>query len=82
MEHTHSNHPCQAGPHPMGLIVPFVVLPVVIGLVRGFARHRMVQHFQHHAEWQNGVPPLFAEMHRRAHAAEAGSETATPSTSL
>ena len=45
---------------------------VVIGLVRGFARHKF-EHMsqQQRGEWKNGVPPMFAELHRRAHAAEA-----------
>jgi hypothetical protein len=74
MEHTHNDHSCQAGPHPMGFIVPLLVFPVAIGLMRKFAHHRMGQHMHRHSEWQNGVPPFFAEMHRRAHAAEGGGE--------
>ncbi len=75
MEHTHTHQPCHAGPHPMGFIVPLLVFPLAIGLMRKMAHHHMSMHnMQPHAEWQNGVPPIFAEMHRRAHAAEAGGE--------
>jgi hypothetical protein len=74
MEHTHTQQPCQSGPHPMGFIVPLLVLPVAIGLMRGFAHHHNGLHRQHPSEWKNGVPPMFAEMHRRAHAAETTAE--------
>lgn len=52
-------------------IMPFLVIPLGIALMRGFAHHK----FTHLAEqrgagWKNGVPPMFAELHRRAHAAE------------
>lgn len=30
----------------------------------------------HHGPWGEGVPPMFAEMHRRAHAADAGTQPA------
>jgi hypothetical protein len=45
---------------------------MVIGLVRGFAHHKFARMGgQRRHEWKNGVPPMFAELHRRAHAAEA-----------
>ncbi len=54
-------------------ILPFLAIPLAIGVMRGIARHKF-GHMRgmHRGEWQNGVPPMFAEWHRRAHAAEAG----------
>ena len=53
-------------------ILPFLVIPLVIGLMRGFAHHKFARMgWQRRQEWKNGVPPMFAELHRRAHAAEA-----------
>jgi hypothetical protein len=74
MEHDHHDQECHRGHHPMKLLLPLLVLPVAIGMARKFAHHRMGMHMRHHPEWQNGVPPFFAEMHRRAHAAEAAGE--------
>jgi hypothetical protein len=68
-------------------ILPFLAIPLVIGLVRGMARHKFAHmsemghgpmgRGQFREDWKNGVPPMFAELHRRAHAAEqkAGAET-------
>lgn len=59
----------QRGP---GFLLPMLFIPLTIGLMMKFASHR--HHFmqgQHRSEWENGVPPVFAELHRRAHAAEA-----------
>ena len=53
-------------------ILPFLVIPLAIGLMRGFARHKFAHMSEmRREEWKNGVPPMFAELHRRAHAAEA-----------
>jgi hypothetical protein len=53
-------------------ILPFLAIPLAIGLMRGFARHKFAHMSeQRRAEWKNGVPPMFAELHRRAHEAEA-----------
>lgn len=66
------SRPCEKGPHHFGFLLPLLVLPVVIGMMRGFARHKYGRMGNHSQEgWKNGVPPLFAELHRRAHAAEA-----------
>jgi len=52
--------------------MPFLVIPLGIALMRGMARHTNAHMGgQRRAEWKNGVPPMFAELHRRAHAAEA-----------
>jgi hypothetical protein len=58
----------------MGLM-PLLLIPFGIMMMRGMARHKMGRMgMMHRAEWKNGVPPMFAEMHRRAHAAEAAEE--------
>jgi len=64
---------CREGPHgDFRLILPFLAIPLAIGLMRGIARHKFAQMGgQRREEWKNGVPPIFAELHRRAHAAEA-----------
>jgi hypothetical protein len=67
----------------MGMLLPLLALPLIIGFMKHAARRK---HFmmgdQHagHAGWENGVPPMFAELHRRAHAAEAKAAEAKPET--
>ena len=52
--------------------MPFLVIPLAFGLMRGFVHHKHGHMGEmHREEWKNSVPPMFAEMHRRAHAAEA-----------
>ncbi len=54
-------------------ILPFLVIPMAFVLMRGMSRHSFGQmRAQRRESWKNGVPPMFAELHRRAHAAEAG----------
>jgi len=53
-------------------LLPFLAIPLAFALMRGMAHHK----YAHmgglrRGEWKNGVPPMFAELHRRAHAAEA-----------
>ncbi len=51
---------------------PFLAIPVAFAVMRGMRRHKFAyMHGQRREEWKNGVPPMFAELHRRAHAAEA-----------
>lgn len=66
------NRDCGAGPHSgFRHILPFLAIPLVIGLMRGFAHHKFAHMGEERREaWKNGVPPMFAELHRRAHAAE------------
>jgi hypothetical protein len=53
-------------------LLPFLAIPMVFFVMRGIARHSYAyMGAQHREEWKNGVPPVFAELHRRAHAAEA-----------
>ena len=72
MEHR-MDRDCGEGPHStFRHILPFLVIPLAIGLMRGVARHKFAHRREHRREaWKNGVPPIFAEFHRRAHAAEA-----------
>jgi hypothetical protein len=52
--------------------LPFLAIPVAFGLMRGMAHHRFSHMGEQRREaWKTGVPPMFAELHRRAHAAEA-----------
>lgn len=79
MEHT-MDRDCGEGLH-SGIrhILPFLMIPLAIGLMRGVARHKFAHMHEHHrADWKNGVPPMFAELHRRAHAAEAEKSAQAP----
>ncbi len=59
-------------------ILPFLAIPLAIGLMRGFAHHKFAHMSEQRREaWKNGVPPMFAELHRRAHAAEAEKQAET-----
>lgn len=59
-------------------ILPFLVIPLAIALMRGMARYKYGRMSEHrHEGWKDGVPPIFAELHRRAHAAEAGAPSGT-----
>ena len=64
---------CREGSH-AGLrhLLPFLVIPMAFMLMHGMARHTYARMGgQRREDWKNGVPPIFAELHRRAHAAEA-----------
>ncbi len=54
-------------PHP-GMFIPFLI-PLAIGFMLGMRKGRMHSHMGPGKSWENGVPPFFAELHRRAHAA-------------
>ena len=65
-------HDCGGAPH-VGFryIMPLLAIPLAIGLMRGFARRKYAYMAGHRREaWKNNVRPMFAELHRRAHAAE------------
>jgi hypothetical protein len=72
MEHR-MDRDCGEGPHGgFRHILPFLAIPLAIGLIHGLARHKFAHMGEMRREaWKNGVPPMFAELHRRAHAAEA-----------
>ncbi len=53
-------------------LLPFLAIPVAFAVMRGMRRHKFgYMSGQRRDDWKNGVPPIFAELHRRAHAAEA-----------
>lgn len=63
-------------------LLPLLAIPLAIGLMRGMAHHKFAYMQEQRREgWKNGVPPIFAELHRRAHAAEAEKPAETPSES-
>jgi hypothetical protein len=78
MEHKMYQQDCQGDSHSgFRHLMPLLIIPIAIGVMRGMARHRFGQMAMHHEGWKGGVPPMFAEMHRRAHAAEAQSQAET-----
>ncbi len=53
-------------------LLPFLAIPLALALMRGLVHHKFAgMAGKPREEWKNGVPPVFAELHRRAHAAEA-----------
>ncbi len=56
-----------ARPH-AGRFIPFVI-PLAIGFMLGMRKGLMHQGLGVGKRWENGVPPVFTELHRRAHAA-------------
>ena len=54
-------------PH-MGRLLPLVI-PLAVVIMLGMRRGRMHHMMGPGKRWENGVPPFFAELHRRAHAA-------------
>ncbi len=59
---------CPEGPRGIRFFFPLLAIPIGVALLMGMAkrkRHYLRTHFQN--AWVNGVPPMFAEWHRRAH---------------
>jgi hypothetical protein len=72
MEHKMNSNCGESHHYGLGRVLPFLAIPLAFGLVHGIARHKFTHMTLHHREeWKNGVPPMFAELHRRAHAVEA-----------
>ena len=89
MENMNESYRWGGRPHGgMGMILPLLAIPLVIGFVKHASRRYMYLHGEggqgpqggpgsfggpggFASRWENGVPPMFAELHRRAHAAEA-----------
>lgn len=46
-----------------------LVIPLAIGFMLGMRKGMLHQKIGPGKSWDNGVPPFFAELHRRAHAA-------------
>ncbi len=61
-------NPCGAYRPHAGRFLPLVV-PLAIGFMLGMRKGMMRQGMGPGKRWENGVPPFFAELHRRAHAA-------------
>ena len=60
---------CREVNHPhAGRFVPLFI-PLAIGFMLGMRKGMMHQAMGPRKGWENGVPPFFAELHRRAHAA-------------
>ena len=66
-----------------GVLFAFFLLFLAFGALRRLIwgprwgmRHMGHGPMGHHGPWGEGVPPMFAEMHRRAHAAETGEQPA------
>ena len=57
------------GYRPHGGRFLFVVVPLAVGFMLGVRKATMHQTMGHRKNWENGVPPFFAELHRRAHTA-------------
>ncbi len=72
----YSNRNCDEGHYGPGFMFPLLVIPIGIGLMMGLARAKR-RHFRAHfrGNWENGVPPMFAEWHRRAHESQAASQS-------
>ena len=67
-EQSGSANPCaDYRPH-AGRYIPFVI-PLAIGFMLGMRKGMFHQGVGPRKSWENGVPPFFAELHRRAHAA-------------
>ncbi len=62
------------GRRPHFPFLPLVLIPFGIGFMIGKKRSMYMQGAHRHAEWKNGVPPFFAELHKRAHEAEKQAE--------
>lgn len=62
-----ANHCEEYRPHPERLL--FFAIPLAIGFMLGSRKGMMHQMMGHRQSWESGVPPFFAELHRRAHAA-------------
>ncbi len=81
----YETRPCEGSRPHFGMFLPFLIIPLAIGMMRHMSRKMA---WQMHAgqghgpeSWRtNGVPPFFAELHRRAHAAEAAEAAAAAAT--
>jgi hypothetical protein len=70
---------CEEGHHGFKMFLPLLIVPVVFGMMRGMARHKFGHmRAMYGAQGENFVPPMFAELHRRAHAAETQAQGAAP----
>ena len=72
------NRNCEDGGYGPHFLFPLLVIPVGIGIMMGIARAKR-HHFRANmrSRWENGVPPMFAEWHRRAHESQSANPTQT-----
>jgi hypothetical protein len=77
---TYDSGSCRERPHPhFGMFLPFLIIPLAISMMRHMGRKMawQMREGQGPENWRrHGVPPIFAELHRRAHEAEAAAATA------
>ncbi len=64
-----STNRCEAD-RPHGGRFLFWVVPLAVGFMLGVRKAKMHQMMGHRPSFGDGVPPFFAELHRRAHAAD------------
>ncbi len=75
----YSDRPCAGERHGFGLFLPLLIIPVTMVMMRKMAMHRFAHHQGMYSQGdQDWVPPMFAEFHRRAHAAEAKAQAQPP----
>jgi hypothetical protein len=58
-----------ASRHHGARFLPFIVAPLAIGFLLGMRKGMLHREMGPGRRWENGVPPVFTELHRRAHAA-------------
>ncbi len=74
MKEQSGSRDCGEAYHPHGGRFLFLVVPLAVGFMLGMRKATMRQMMGHRRGWEYGVPPFFAELHRRAHAAADQSE--------
>ncbi len=67
-EQSGSMNRCEAY-RPHGGRFLFWTVPLAVGFMLGVRKATRHQMMGHRKNWENGVPPFLAELHRRAHAA-------------
>jgi hypothetical protein len=100
MENCNESNRYGGRPHGMGMFIPLLALPLIIGFVKHAARrqHMMMhgmygapgEHGEHgerseyfnqrRAAFEERIMPIFTELHKKAHAAEAKAAEAQPET--
>ena len=91
MENSNESYRCGERRHGMGMFLPLLALPLVIGFMKHAARRHMMMHGemgehgerseyakQRRAAFEERIMPIFSELHRKAHAAEAKAAEAKP----
>jgi len=84
MENMHEGYRYGGRSHGMGMFLPLLAVPLIIGFMKHAARRHMMMHGelgeqgerseyykQRRAAFEERIMPMFSELHRKAHAAEA-----------